>query len=199
MTAWDKLEKLAVLDIETSGLDFVSNQTLSIAVVPFVLNAPPFEVFVRHPQINWSPVARQYFAGYQQDWEDKAVTPERACRKLVQYVRTHFSGPLTIVAHNVAFDFAFLRKTFQQAGVQEKEAFSHRALDTHTLLYAGVLKGMLPDRVLSSSGAFEYFGISPSIRSRHTALGDALATRELLNRVLEVLGIGQTVPQANTR
>ena len=93
---------------------------------------------------------------------------------------------LTVVGHNVGFDVAFLRQLAFQAGLNEVPLISHRVIDTHTMLYLLHLSGVIPEDALSSDGAFRHFEIGPQAFARHTALGDALATRELFMRVLEL-------------
>lgn len=181
-----------MVDVETSGLSFVECEPLAIAIVPLDSTIEKLCVYVRPPRVSWSAVGREYFELYKAQWSENALAPAEACSKIVTYVQGAFDGPLTIIAHNVAFDLAFLRKLFHAAGVAESGAFSHRAIDTHTLLYALYLQGRIPASALSSTGAFEYFGVSVPDEVRHTAFGDALATRELFNRLLIELNIDRT-------
>jgi DNA polymerase III epsilon subunit-like protein len=112
------------------------------------------------------------------------------CEKIERYLSSVFPGEaVTPVGHNVGFDVAFLRKLAFLGGRNEITAISHRALDTHTMLYLLHLKGRVPPSALSSDGAFEYFGIRVPDNERHTALGDALATRELVLRIFEMLEV----------
>jgi DNA polymerase III epsilon subunit-like protein len=72
------------------------------------------------------------------------------------------------------------------AGRRLPEDFSHRTVDTHSLMWALVVRGRLPPTVRGSDAAFAHFGIAPDPDARHTALGDALATRELLLRLIDL-------------
>ena len=63
--------------------------------------------------------------------------------------------------------------------------FSHRSIDTHTLLWTLASLGMVPPSACSSDGAFGHYKVSPPKELRHTALGDALATRDLLEAILD--------------
>ena len=90
------------------------------------------------------------------------------------------------MGHNIAFDIAFLQRLYRLAGATYAADFSHRTVDTHSLLWALMSAGKLPD-VRSSDAAFAHFDIAPPPALRHTALGDAVATRELVERLLDLL------------
>lgn len=181
------VHQLVVVDVETSGTSLVDHSLISAAFVPIAPEIPPFSVYFAPVNLRWSAKAHEMFRPYEAEWTRQAVPPKDACSSVVEYVRAHFQRPITIIAHNVAFDFAFLRKTFHEARVLEADAFSHRAIDTHTLLFLAYLKGKVPESALNSSGAFAFFGIEVPPSERHTALGDAKATRELFLRLVEVL------------
>ncbi|NBB85340.1 MAG: hypothetical protein GVY12_03850 [Bacteroidetes bacterium] len=88
-----------------------------------------------------------------------------------------FAGDTVLVGHNVAFDLSFIR--------QEEEAlncrFDQPVLDT--LLLAALVN---PDRDDYSLDALaDALGIT--VTGRHTALGDALITAELLVRLIPLL------------
>jgi len=94
-----------------------------------------------------------------------------------------FVGDSVLVAHNAAFDLAFLRKHERRAGVR----FAGPVLDT--LLMSALLLGHADAHSLDRLA--ERFGIE--IRGRHTALGDSIATAGLLVRLfdlLELRGLG---------
>ena len=44
------------------------------------------------------------------------------------------------------------------------------------------ISGKIPYQISSSSKAFDYYGIS--VQGRHTAIGDAIATVELFDKLL---------------
>ena len=47
----------------------------------------------------------------------------------------------------------------------------------------GLVRGLVPDAALTSDGAFKHFGIRVDEPQRHTALGDAITTRELARAI----------------
>lgn len=181
---------LVVIDLETSGVNPFQHEVLSVAIVPLTLSAPPCVVYVRSQEIQWGQFAKKNFEKFSSVWNERAVPAIVAVEMIEQYIKQTFAeSTVTAIGHNVGFDVAFMRKLFFLAGKDELPRISHRALDTHTMLYMLYLKGQLPASALSSDGAFEYFGIKVSEKNRHTALGDALATRDLVLEIFGIMGV----------
>jgi DNA polymerase-3 subunit epsilon len=81
-------------------------------------------------------------------------------------------------AHNVTFDFNFLQSSFRRHSIPE---LAHTKLCTMRLS-----RRLLPARKSHALGELaSYLGIR--IQGRHSALGDAQATAQLLIRLLEIL------------
>lgn len=190
---------LVVIDVETSGVNPFRNEILAVGLVPLLDNAPPLEVYIRPNAIEWSAYARENFQKYAAKWETCAVTPPIACDAIEKYVLNNFSSnQVTPIGHNIGFDISFLKKLAFLGGRDELAVLSHRAIDTHTMLYVLYLQDKLPQSALSSDGAFRYFGIRVADSARHTAIGDALATRELMLRLLDLLEVGiSPIPESN--
>lgn len=180
-------KNLAVVDVETSGINPFKHQILSIGIVPLKKEMKPFQVYIRHPDIEWSTYALNNFQKFSSDWELNALSVVEAVNLLEGYLADTFNGEVvTLIGHNIGFDVAFLRKLAFQAGKDQLVGASHRMLDTHTMLYLLFLNGLLPNSALTSDGAFSHFGITVSEAERHTALGDAVATRELLVKLITI-------------
>lgn len=88
-----------------------------------------------------------------------------------------FVGDAVMVAHNAAFDMKFISMKETQCGV----SFNNPVLDT--LLLSVMVEDEEEDHSLDA--LLERYGIR--ISGRHTALGDAVATAELLVRLIERL------------
>ena len=182
-------QSLVIIDIETTGANPIRNDVLAVGLVPLNDATRSFVVYVRPPAPQWNPFAQANFQKFAETWESQAVSPVAACAAIEGYLAKEFHGEVvTPIGHNIGFDVAFLRKLAFLGGRDELEAVSRRALDTHTMLYLLFLQGRIPSSALSSDGAFQHFGIAVAPHARHTALGDALATRELVIKLLDMLG-----------
>lgn len=182
---------LFVIDVETTGPNPVVHDPLAIALVPLGNESGvPFVANVVTPGPVWTDYAAENFKKFRDEWAASKRPAEQVAVALERYLSERLAGgAATLIGHNVGFDMAFLRKLAALAGRTDIAGISHRAIDTHTLLYVGWLAGKLPESVLSSDGAFEYLHIPFPAEKRHTALHDALATRELFLRLLDVLSI----------
>jgi DNA polymerase-3 subunit epsilon len=88
-----------------------------------------------------------------------------------------FAQDTVLVAHNAAFDMRFLQIKQRQAGVR----FDQPVLDT-LLLSALVHPNQTSHRL---EAVAERFGVP--VTARHTALGDAMVTAEILVRMIPLL------------
>lgn len=83
-----------------------------------------------------------------------------------------FAGEDFLLGHSVRFDYSFLKR----AAVNQKYAFEKKAIDT--LKLARLCLPELPSRALGALCG--YYGIT---HAAHRALGDALATHELYQKL----------------
>lgn len=179
-------KNLVAIDIETSGTNPFMHDVLAIGLVPINKKIPPKTVYVRHQSIHWSDYAHHIFSKYSMEWNEKSVPPVVACQEIEKYLQENFKGRLvTPVGHNIGFDLTFLRKLAFQSARDQISGISHRAVDTHTLLYVLALEKKIPSDAVTSDGAFSHFGIEIDANKRHTATGDAEATSVLLEKILE--------------
>ncbi len=169
-----------VFDCETTGLDTEADDLLQLAAVRVVngrvIHGEVFDCLVDPGRP--IPEASIRFHGITPEMIRGKPPPELV---LARFAR--FAQGAVLVAHNAAFDLALLRKYERRAGV----SLDQPVLDT--LLISALLQDQEGDHSLD--GVAARLGIA--VRGRHTALGDSLATAEILVRLigmLEVRGIG---------
>lgn len=194
-------KNLVAIDVETSGINPFNSELLSIALVPLNIKLSPLNIYIAHNKIEWNSFARENFRKFEKEWNSQAISPTEACEKIEEYLATTFNETNAIgVGHNIGFDMAFLRKLAFQGGRDQIKWLSHRTLDTHTLLYLLSLEKIIPSWAATSDGAFKFFEVAISEKFRHTAIGDAKATRTLFKKLLTTFQHNhlQTKHSANT-
>jgi DNA polymerase-3 subunit epsilon len=166
-----------VLDSETTGLDPGRDRIVSIAGVVVrgrtVRRGEVFDALV-NPRRS-IPAMSARFHGI----TDVAVAD---CPPLgvVLPAFLDFAAGAVLVGHHVWFDLHILRREAGPLGI-EAALLAHPVLDTVAL--SQVAHGTLPDHGLEAVAA----RLGVVVRGRHSALGDALTTAEILVRLLPLL------------
>lgn len=164
------LEELAftVLDTETTGLDpEEGDRIVSLGAVRVVrgrvLRQETFERLVNPGRR--VPAASTAIHGLTDEMLAVAPRLEQVLPALVG-----FAQDTVLVGHNISFDLHFLKPAARAAGLE----LTHPVLDT-LLLDATLYPGQ-PDHTLEAIAA----RLGVSVVGRHTALGDALVTADVL-------------------
>ena len=92
---------------------------------------------------------------------------------------------IPLAGHNTQFDVQFLKKMFKDNHRSFDSIFSHRIVDTYSILKFLQDGCIIKDTINSSAQAFKFFGIV--VDGRYTALGDAQATMRLYEKMLQLL------------
>jgi DNA polymerase-3 subunit epsilon len=178
----DRLDTLAftVLDTETTGLDPLRyDRVVSIGAVRVDRGRVRADDVLDRLVDPGRPIPPEATAVHGIT-DDMVAGRSKLPDVLVDLVR--FAADTVLVGHDIAFDLAFLRRGEAKAGVQ----LPQRVLDT--MLLAAVLYPS-EDKIDLETLA-QHYGVA--VLGRHTALGDALVTAELLVRMiphLAALGI----------
>lgn len=186
------MDTLLVIDTETGGLDPDRDSLLSLAAVVWREGqlVADTQIFVNEPEPRITPDSIAVH-GIDPTWlQAHGHSPCQAVQEFERFVHAHFSrfdrGDVLLAGHNVAFDVAFLKRLYRLAGVHYPAFYSHRLLDTAALGLFFILSGHLPSGVAKSDELFGYFQIAFGRNRRHSALGDARATAELINAFLKM-------------
>jgi DNA polymerase III subunit epsilon len=195
---------LLVVDTETGGTDPSRHSLLSVAAVVWVNGRirDQIELFVHEEPI----VADREALGINRldpVWlRENGLAPRDVTQELERFIgRNYPSGEKAVLAgHNVAFDVGFLKRLYGLACCDFSARFSHRTFDTATVLRYLKLGGLIQLAESNSEAAFRNFHVEPPSDKRHSALGDALATAQLITRLIEFLrnacGLSGSVPKS---
>lgn len=175
-TALDDLVYV-VFDTETTGLlPSRGDEIVQIAAVRIV-NGKRVEKEVLNTLVNPRraiPLASTEIHGISDPMVADAPGIDKAARRLHK-----FAQGAVLVAHNAPFDLAFLQRDEQHTGVR----FDHPVLDT--VLLSAIVFGQSESHSLDA--LIERLGITLAEGARHTAIGDATATAEVLLKLLPAL------------
>ncbi len=179
-------DRLLFIDTETGGLDPDKHSLLSLAMVIWedmeIIDSQ--EILINDGILSATKEALSINKIDLEKHKQSAISSTQAIEKIVLFISKHFprQGKITLAGHNVHFDADFLRSFFSANNKDFSEFFSHRIIDTSSILYYLYLAGHIKHRAISSDEAFDLFDIK--VEGRHTALGDAIATAKLFTKLL---------------
>jgi DNA polymerase III epsilon subunit-like protein len=183
------LERLLFIDTETGGMNPDKHSLLSLAMVIWedmeILDSQ--ELLINDGIL---AVTREALSVNKIDMEKHkqlAVTPSQAIGKILIFIRKYYPQQvkITLAGHNVHFDANFLRSFFSRNNMDFSKYFSHRIIDTSTIMHYLYLAGHIKHKAISSDAAFDLFDIK--VEGRHTAIGDAIATAKLFTKLLYLI------------
>lgn len=176
-------EPVVIVDVETTGMSPVRNRITEIACIRFE-NGKEVKRFVSliNPGEN-VPLTIQYLTGISNDMLREAPTFEECAEEIKEI----FEGAL-FIAHNVRFDYSFIKAEMQRAGLDFKSKM---------LCTARLSRKLFPEHKRHNlSIIIERFNFTCS--ARHRALGDTEVLRDFLyhidkniapEAILEAVGI----------
>jgi len=182
-------DRLLFIDTETGGLDPDKHSLLSLAMVVWedrqIIDS--HELLINDGVLS---VTREALSVNRIDMEkhkQSAIPSSQAIGEILLFTGKHFpqQEKITLAGHNVHFDIGFLRTFFSSNDRDFSKYFSHRIIDTSSILHYLYLAGKIKQRAISSDEAFNLFGIE--VDGRHTAIGDATATAMLFTKLLNLL------------
>jgi DNA polymerase-3 subunit epsilon len=182
-------DRILFIDTETGGLDPRKHSLLSIGMVIWedmeIIDSQ--EILVNNGMLSVTDEALAINKIDLEKHKQTAVSSSQAIEEIFSFIGKHFPrrGKITLAGHNVHFDANFLKVFFSRNNKNFSDYFSHRIIDTSSILYYLYLSGHIKQRAVSSDEAFELFNIK--VEGRHTAIGDAIATAKLFTKLLRMI------------
>lgn len=180
--------RLLFVDTETGGTDPQKHSLLSIGLAVWdesVGVIDSCELFLKNENYVITNTAKKINKFDKHLHEQNAQDGKSVIHSIKKLIKKHFpkDTAVTLAGHNVQFDIGFLKKLYSAEGVSFSKSFSHRAIDTYSILRYLFYTGRITDDISSSAKAFGYYKIKVS--HRHSALGDVLATTELFDKMIK--------------
>ena len=194
----EKAGHYLVIDTETTGLHPARHGLIEIAAAALdgqLILLDTFQADVCPPEgVACDPEALQ-INGFTMERIRAGISYRMACEQFLNFLNKHFSAEPIVIGQFYPFDYAFLEQLFSTCGYRDGLAVAIKGndiIDTKALANSinvrALLKGKpapFPVTSLSKPGGLkELFGITAY--QAHSALGDVLATREVLIKLLEM-------------
>ena len=183
---------LLILDTETGGVDANRDSLMEIACIVLKDNkiVKEYSAFVKSPTGKYvcNDFARKLHGITNEIIEKNGKLPIDIIIDLKEIKDIYFDGePMTIVAHNAAFDISFVKKMFSDNGqdllsistqneLDYNNIFSRNSIDTATMALVLRLQNKLPFDRCSLDNILKYYQIPIDKIERHSAIYDARQT-----------------------
>ena len=176
---------LTFLDVETTGLDPMKHEIISIAIITEWLDSgDTSETYLLiKPQYNALDESATSINGYDPDkWAREAITMQEALPIIADKIKY---GP--IIAHNAQFDIDFIKNAFLREGwgrhdradvSRYKFSVGYPVIDTCALSYL-----ILPTSRQNMTELRDYLGLPQE--GAHNALVDASHCRDLFWHIMD--------------
>ncbi len=194
----DKAGCYLIIDTETTGLHPARHGLVELAAAALNDQLAVLDTF--HCDV-CPPEGVEYDAeslqinGFTMERIRAGISYTMACEQFAHFISSNFSVEPIVVGQFYPFDYAFLEQVFSSSGYRDGLAAAIKGnnfIDTKALAQSinarALLRGQqvpFPVTSLSKPGGLkEVFGITGY--QSHSALGDVLATREVLKKLLEL-------------
>ena len=192
---WDEPGRVAVIDVETTGVDPKSDRVISVAIFQTQFDPQGDELrgdtmtTVVNPGV---PIPRE--ASRVNGFRDRDVADKPTFADEADELR-EFIGDRELVGHNVSFDKRFLSAEFKRAGV--KTLHRNRS---HCTMYGACdwlseITGWWSSRRIGLDRALEVFDVPGRKAKTHDALEDVKLTAMLAARLCQLEGL----PKSRTK
>lgn len=171
--------KIAIVDVETTGLDIGTHEIIEIGAIVFddkdfkIIDTVDLKVKPEHPE-NSDPKALVVNGYNETDWQD-AIPLSDAMKIFVEKT----NGAM-FCAHNMAFDYHFINIALKKCGIENK--MDYHNIDIFTLAWAKI-----PHEKIHRWGLktiCEYLEIPPE-PAVHRGINGAMAEYEVYKKLMQ--------------
>ena len=172
--------RLAIIDIETTGLDAGKHEIIEIGLVLIDKDTCTIlDVFDQkiHPEhIETADPKALFVNGYRkEDWHD-AISLHQALLILSEKVEK-----ATMLSYNVSFDYAFLQAAWRSTGIQDP--MNYHRLDLLTMAWMKIPHNKMQAWALKT--VCSYLNIPPEPKV-HRGMNGAMKSYEVYRRLMEI-------------
>ncbi len=175
-------QPLAFIDVETTGFESDTAEIIELAVVIAKLKdgelvvTDQLDLKIRPEHIERADAQALRINGYNEaDWLF-AVSLEDAMKSFADKTE----GAI-FVAHNLAFDYSFIKQAFKTTGIENK--MHYQKFDTISIAFAMLHENDDMNK-LSLKALTEYYGVEN--KKAHSAFADSYATYELFKKMFKL-------------
>lgn len=192
--------KYIVIDTETTGLSPSKHGLIQLAAIVLDKNLEIVDEFVRDvcpPDGFEMDDEATKIHGFSMDRIKSGISYKDVCIQFIDFIQANFKEKPVVVGQFYPFDYAFLEHVFSLTGywyIMNRDLLDNKFIDTKSLalslnLKAEIAGKEIPFKTTSLSklgGLKDKLGITGDYKA-HDALGDVLATREVLIKLLNYL------------
>lgn len=183
-------DRLLFIDTETGGIDVQKHSLLSIGFVVWDREngiIDKREYYVKQEKYIATKEAKKINKFNKEEHQEKAIDGKEIIADMLDFFHRYFSSDtlIPLAGHNTQFDVGFIKKFLIDNGRSFNSIFSHRIIDTYSIMKFLEYAQILDTDISSSAQALNYFEID--IYNRHTALADAEATVKLFECMLKTI------------
>ena len=179
---------ITYVDLETSGLKPWEHEIIEIAAVR--CDGKTLEIKSQvsvkvKPKGPVSPDAARINGYTPEKWTD-AISLEHALKLLFPQIEgARWAGS------NPSFDRSFVQQACKKTNLEFPKLSSFRMIDTNAMIEPWIFHGIIPNAGLDE--LIKLFGLPP--RAEHSALSDALFTREVYKRIVAEFDIDKWIKE----
>lgn len=180
--------RLLFIDTETGGVDPAEHSLFSVGVVVWESGNIIFEdeLYIKDTVYKITAQALDINNINISQIDKIGLDKQDIIKKLKSIKEEYFNNTImTVAGHNIGFDVSFLKQLYKDCNSIFLEDFSHRTIDTSSILQFLFFSKKLETNISSSDVAFKYFNIE--VKKRHTALDDCRATVYLFNKLISLV------------